>query len=287
MVDTHVTLSGWTLDNPVIPASGCFGYGEEFHELYDINAVGYQGHVIPVIIAVWLMCFLEKRLHKIVPASIDLFVTPLVSVGVTGYLALTAIGPVFSQLETWVLDGVQWLIAVPYGIGAFFMGGLYSTTVVAGVHHMYTIIDLGQLSKYGVTHWLPLASAANMAQGAAFLAVALKSRNKKTRSLAFPAALSCMMGITEPAIFGVNLRTIKVFIFGSIGGACGALMTSIFHLGATATGVTGIFAILLHLNQPIQYIVSMLVAMAVAFGLTWLFGYKETPQTASASASEK
>ena len=95
------------------------------------------------------------------------------------------------------------------------------------------------------------------------------------------------MGITEPAIFGVNLRTIKVFIFGSIGGACGALMTSIFHLGATATGVTGIFAILLHLNQPIQYIVSMLVAMAVAFGLTWLFGYKETPQTASASASEK
>lgn len=88
------------------------------------------------------MCFLEKRLHKIVPASIDLFVTPLVSVGVTGYLALTAIGPVFSQLETWVLDGVQWLIAVPFGIGAFLMGGLYSSTVVAGVHHMYTIIDL-------------------------------------------------------------------------------------------------------------------------------------------------
>ena len=159
------------------------------------------------------MCFLEKRLHKIVPASIDLFVTPLVSVGVSGYLALTAIGPVFSQLETWVLDGVQWLIAVPYGIGAFLMGGLYSSTVVAGVHHMYTIIDLGQLSQYGVTHWLPLASAANMAQGAACLAVGLKSRgNQKMRSLAFPAALSCMMGITEPAIFGVNLRHIKVFI---------------------------------------------------------------------------
>lgn len=248
--------------------------------LYDINAVGYQGHVIPVIIAVWLMCFLEKRLHKIVPASIDLFVTPLVSVGVTGYLTLTVIGPVFSQLETWVLDGVQWLIAVPFGIGAFLMGGLYSSTVVAGVHHMYTIIDLGQLSEYGVTHWLPLASAANMAQGAACLAVAMKSKNKKTRSLAFPAALSCMMGITEPAIFGVNLRTIKVFIFGSIGGACGALMTSIFHLGATATGVTGIFAILLHLKQPVQYIVSMLVAMGVAFLLTWLFGYKETPAAA-------
>ena len=188
--------------------------------LYDVNAVGYQGHVIPVIISVWLMCFLEKRLHKIVPASIDLFVTPLVSVGVSGYLALT------------------------------------------------------------------LASAANMAQGAACLAVGLKSRgNQKMRSLAFPAALSCMMGITEPAIFGVNLRHIKVFICGSIGGACGALMTSIFHLGATATGVTGIFAILLHLNQPVQYIVSMLVAMGVAFLLTWIFGYKAEKPAAAKTAS--
>ena len=184
-------------------------------------------------------------------------------------------------------DGVQWLIAVPFGIGAFLMGGLYSSTVVAGVHHMYTIIDLGQLSEYGVTHWLPLASAANMAQGAACLAVGLKSRgNQKMRSLAFPAALSCMMGITEPAIFGVNLRYIKVFICGSIGGACGALMTSIFHLGATATGVTGIFAILLHLNQPIQYIVSMLVAMGVAFILTWLFGYKAEKPAAEKAVSK-
>ncbi len=184
-------------------------------------------------------------------------------------------------------DGVQWLIAVPFGIGAFLMGGLYSSTVVAGVHHMYTIIDLGQLSEYGVTHWLPLASAANMAQGAACLAVGLKSRgNQKMRSLAFPAALSCMMGITEPAIFGVNLRYIKVFICGSIGGACGALMTSIFHLGATATGVTGIFAILLHLNHPIQYIVSMLVAMGVAFILTWLFGYKAEKPAAEKAVSK-
>ena len=115
----------------------------------------------------------------------------------------------------------------------------------------------------------------------------LKSRgNQKMRSLAFPAALSCMMGITEPAIFGVNLRYIKVFICGSIGGACGALMTSIFHLGATATGVTGIFAILLHLNHPIQYIVSMLVAMGVAFILTWLFGYKAEKPAAEKAVSK-
>ena len=104
------------------------------------------------------------------------------------------------------------------------MGGFYSTTVVGGIHHMYTVIDIGQLAKYGATYWLPLASAANMAQGAACLAVAVRSKNNKIRSMAYPSALSCMLGITEPAIFGVNLRFVKPFIFGSIGGACGAMV---------------------------------------------------------------
>lgn len=81
-----------------------------------------------------------------------------------------------------------------------------------------------------------------------------------------------MLGITEPAIFGVNLRFVKPFIFGSIGGACGAMAASILHLGATATGVTGIFAILLTLNHPVKYIISMAIAMGVAFTLTWFFG---------------
>ena len=245
--------------------------------LYDVNAVGYQGHVIPVIISVWLMCFLEKRLHKIVPASIDLFVTPLVSVGVTGYLALTAIGPVFSQLETWVLDGVQWLIAVPFGIGAFLMGGLYSSTVVAGVHHMYTIIDLGQLSEYGVTHWLPLASAANMAQGAACLAVGLKSRgNQKMRSLAFPAALSCMMGITEPAIFGVNLKRGFPFISAMIGSAIAATVSVGSNVMANSIGVGGIPGILSIQPQYMgRFAVCMLITIVVPFMLTVVIGKKK------------
>ena len=139
---------------------------------------------------------------------------------------------------------------------------------------MYTVIDMGQLAKYGVTYWLTLASAANMAQGASCLAVAIKSKNAKTKSMAFPSALSCMLGITEPAIFGVNLRFLKPFIFGAVGGACGAMAASILGVSATGTGVTGIFAILLALNNPIQFIISMAIAMAVAFVLTWLFGTK-------------
>lgn len=242
--------------------------------LYDVNMVGYQGHVIPIIIASLILATIEKKLHKIVPEIVDLFVTPLVSLLVTGFLTFTFIGPVFVNLENGIINGVQWLITIPFGIGSFIMGGFYSTTVVAGIHHMYTIIDLGQLSEYGYTYWLPIASAANMAQGAACLAVAIKSKDQKIKSLAFPSALSCMLGITEPAIFGVNLRFFKPFICGAIGGACGALVASLFHLGATATGVTGLFGILLHLHHPIQYIISMGVAVAVAFILTWLFGCK-------------
>ena len=94
------------------------------------------------------------------------------------------------------------------------MGAFYAPTVVAGVHHMYTIIDLGQLSKFGVTYWLPLASAANIAQGGATLAVALKTKDQKIKSMAVPSALSACMGITEPAIFGVNLRFWKTICDG-------------------------------------------------------------------------
>ena len=114
--------------------------------LYEIDLIGYQGHVIPVIIAVWVMCFIEKKLHKIVPEMFDLFVTPLVSVFVTGYLTYSIIGPLFVVIENGIIDGIQWLIALPLGIGSFIMGAFYAPTVVAGIHHMYTIIDVGQLA---------------------------------------------------------------------------------------------------------------------------------------------
>ena len=230
---------------------------------------------IPVIIAVWLMCQIEKRLHKVVPAMFDLFVTPLVSVFVTGYLTLAAIGPVFTKLENGIITGVQTLITLPYGIGSFIMGGLYAVTVVAGIHHMYTLIDLGQLARYGYTYWLPLASAANVAQGGAALAVALKSKDTKVKSMALPSALSACMGITEPAIFGVNLRYFKPFLGGLLGGACGAWYASIVGLGATGTGVTGIFGILLHLHMPLQYIIMMAISFGVSFAVTWLIWSSE------------
>ena len=255
-----------------------------FFGLYDIDMVGYQGHVIPVVIAVWVLSAIEKKLHKIVPEVLDLFVTPLVSVFVTGYLTLSIIGPVFVWAENAVLGGIQWLLTLPLGIGSLIMGGLYAPTVVTGIHQMYTAIDIGQIAQYGYTYWLPLASAANVAQGAAALAVALKSRDKKIKSLALPSSLSAFMGITEPAIFGVNLRFFKPFIAGCIGGGCGALYASLVHLGAKGTGVTGIFGVLLCLETPVQYIIEMAISVCVAFIISFVIYKDKKEETVSTAA---
>ena len=252
--------------------------------LWNIQNVGYQGHVIPVILAVLLMSKLEKWLHKHVPEMIDLFVTPLVSVLVAGFATMTIIGPVFSQVETWVLSGAQWLISIPFGIGAFIMGGVYAPTVVAGVHHMYNAIEMMMLADSGMNIWMPIATAANVSQGAAALAVALKTKNKKTKSMALPASLSAFLGITEPAIFGVNVRFMRPFIAGMIGGACGAAVASLTGVYATANGVTGVFGFLITTDSFIGYLLKLLVSAVVAFVVSWFMGIKEDIPTENKTA---
>ncbi len=132
--------------------------------VYSFEWVGYQGHVIPIVIACAILAFLEKRLHKIVPEMFDLFVTPLVSVFVTVLVTLVAVGPIFVWAENAILGLIQALLTLPFGIGSFIVGLFYAPTVVTGIHQMYTAIDLGQLAQYGVTYWLPIASAANIAR---------------------------------------------------------------------------------------------------------------------------
>ena len=269
MIMVHPNLqNAWTMTGGVERYLDVFG-------LWNIPMVGYQGHVLSVIMAVFVMATIEKKLHKVVPSMLDLFITPLVSVFVTGFLTLTVIGPTFNVVESSIINGIQWLISIPLGLGSLVMGALYAPTVVTGIHHMYTIIDLGQIQQFGVTHWLPLASSANIAQGAAALAVGLKTKEDKLKSMALPSALSSFMGITEPAIFGVNLRYFKPFVCACIGGGCGAMFAAITNLGATGTGVTGIFGILLCLNSPIKYILMFVISAGVSFALTWMFGYKD------------
>ena len=237
--------------------------------VYSIDWIGYQGHIIPIIVGVWILCFFEKRLHKVIPEMFDLFLTPLLSVSGAAYITILFIGPIFVWLENNIIGLLMALLSVPLGLGYIVIGLIYSPSVVTGLHQMYTIIDVSLLGQYGVTYWLPIASAANIAQGGACLAVALKTKSVKTKSLAVPSGVSCLLGITEPAIFGVNLPKVKPFVAGMIGSACGAFICYMTNLGATGTGVTGIFGLLLCIAQPIQYILMFAVAFGVAFAITW------------------
>lgn len=281
MIMIHPNLiNAWSvasMDAADIPVWHLFGFS--------IRQVGYQGHVIPVIIAVWIMCKLENWLHKHVPEMINLFVTPLCTVLITGFLTIGLIGPVFSTAETYVLEFASWIITVGHGIGAMIMGAIYPLTVVCGIHHMYNVIEAGMLASDGLNIWMPIASAANFAQGAACLAVGLKARNYKTKSISIPSALSAALGITEPAIFGVNLRFMKPLVCGMAGGAVGALLGSIFHIGATSYGVTGIPGFLTTLDYSAQYAIMLAVSFAVSFALTW-FTWKEDPEDAKVTVAK-
>jgi len=170
-----------------------FGQGIKIgnYVLGQINQLGYQGHVIPVVIAIWLMCRIEKWLHAHVPEMIDLFVTPLCTVLATALLTFMIIGPIFSGLETIVLNGATKLVANPFGAGV--MGAVYPVTVVMGLHHMYNTIELGMIGAGALNTWMPIASAANFAQFGACLAVGLKARNGKTKAIAIPSSLSASL----------------------------------------------------------------------------------------------
>ena len=270
-------INAWTVGNYAageIPTWNLF--------FFHVQQVGYQGHVIPVILAVLLMSTVEKWLHKKVPEMIDLFVTPLCTVVVTAFVTFTIIGPVFSILENWVLAGAKWLAGSL--LGSLVMGAIYPWTVVMGLHHMYNVIEAGMIAQTGLNTWMPIASAANFAQFGACLAVAVKCASQKTKSVALPSSLSASLGITEPAIFGINFRFMKPFLCGMAGGAVGSLFGALFGLGAPVYGVTGIPAIPAVNNVPL-YLVELAISAGVAFALVWTLWKEEQPQAAAAPAA--
>ncbi len=255
-----------------------------FGFIVSVQKVGYQGHVIPVIIAVWLMCSIEKWLHKHTPEMIDLFVVPFTTVLVTTFLTFTIIGPIFAQLESWVLAGAQILVKNPIGSGI--MGAIYPWTVVMGLHHMYNVIEAGMLSvEGGLNTWMPIASAANFAQFGACLAVGFKARQQRTKVVAIPSSLSAALGITEPAIFGINLRFFKPIIAGMIGGTIGAFYGAFTGIGAKAYGVTGIPGYLT-IAQPVQYTILLAISGGIAFVLSWIMWKEEEAEATPAAAPE-
>ena len=275
---------GLMLVNPALPNAYAVAEGAEkaLTMFGFIPVVGYQGSVLPAFFIGLIGAKFEKALRKRIPEALDLILTPFITLAVMITLGLFAIGPIFHSLEEWVLAGTTAVLNLPYGIAGLVIGFFHQIIVVTGVHHIFNFLEIQLLEKYGNNPFNAIITAALAAQGAACLAVGLKTKNKKLKALALPSSFSAFLGITEPAIFGVNLRFMKPFIMGLIGGAVGGFIASVFNLAGTGMAVTVIPGTLLYLNdQFFLYILTNVVAMAVAFTLTWLFGYKDASQESS------
>lgn len=241
-----------------------------------VEQVGYQGQVIPMIAIAWLLATIEKWLHKRLKGTTDFLVTPLVTMIVTGFLAFVIVGPIMRIVSMGITDGLLWLYTHGGPVGGFVFGLVYSPIVVTGLHQSFPAIELpliADVATTGGSFILPIASMANSAQAAAALGIFLMIRNKKIKGMAGAASASAFFGITEPAIFGVNLRIRWAFFAGMIGSAFGSALVGLFDLRSMSLGSAGILGFVAMVPKDIPlFFVAQAVAIGVAFGLTILYG---------------
>ena len=254
-----------------------------------IPVVGLQGSVLPAFIIGVVGAKFEKALRKVVPDVLDLLVTPFVTLLVMSILGLFVIGPVFHVVENYILLGTKAILSLPFGLGGLVIGGVHQLIVVSGVHHIFNLLEVQLLAADHVNPFNAIITAAMTAQGAATVAVGVKTKNPKLKTLAFPAALSAFLGITEPAIFGVNLRFRKPFFLSLIAGAIGGGLASILGLAGTGNGITIIPGTMLYVGngQLLQYLLMVAVSFVLGFALTYMFGYEDEEEVASEVATER
>ncbi|MGQ7372946.1 sucrose-specific PTS transporter subunit IIBC [Streptococcus suis] len=242
-----------------------------------IPVVGLQGSVLPAFIIGLIGAKFEKAVRKVVPEVLDLLVTPFITLFVMSILGLFVIGPVFHVVENYILAATQAILNLPMGLGGLLIGGVHQVIVVSGVHHIFNFLEAQLVANTGANSFNAIITAAMTAQGAATVAVGVKTKNPKLKALAFPAALSAFLGITEPAIFGVNLRFRKPFLLSLIAGAIGGAFASILGLAGNGMGVTIIPGATLYVGngQLFQYILMVAVSFALGFALTYFFGYED------------
>ena len=252
-----------------------------------IPVVGLQGSVLPAFIIGVVGAKFEKAVRKVVPDVLDLLVTPFVTLFVMSILGLFLIGPVFHVVENYILLGTKAVLSLPFGLGGLLIGGVHQIIVVSGVHHIFNLLEIQLLAADHANPFNAIITAAMTAQGAATVAVGVKTKNPKLKTLAFPAALSAFLGITEPAIFGVNLRFRKPFFLSLIAGAIGGGLASLLGLAGTGSGITIIPGTVLYVNGQLpQYFLMVAVSFALGFALTYMFGFEdEEPETVTESAT--
>ena len=236
-----------------------------------IPVVGYQGSVLPALVLGIFAARLQKWFKTFVPDIIDLIVTPFLTLFVSMLLGLLIIGPIMHTLEIGIFGAVRAFLELPYGIGGFIVGGVHQVIVVFGVHHVFNALEVQLLASTGLDPFNAIITGAIVAQGGAAVAVAARTRDAKKRALYISSAVPAFLGITEPAIFGINLRIMKPFIYGLVGGACAGAIAGFLHLAGTGMGITVLPGTLLYLDHLAEYVLVNAVGFGVAFGLTFTF----------------
>ncbi|MGT2636912.1 PTS transporter subunit EIIC [Streptococcus ratti] len=269
---------GLMLVNSILPNAYAVASGDAKPLIFFgfLKVVGYQGSVLPAFFTAIAATKIEQGLRKVIPDSLDLILRPFLTLLLGLILGLFLIGPIFHEVEVYVLALVEFLLTLPFGIGGLIYGSFGQLLGILGIHHILGLLEINMLAKDGWNLLNPIGTCGNVAQAGAVLAVGIKTLSNKMKQVAYPSALSAALGITEPAVFGVTLRLGKPFIMSIIGGGVGGFFAAIFQLKATGMGLTGIPGTLLYLNEQLPlYILTNLIAFATAFTLTWMFGYKK------------
>lgn len=258
---------------------------------YHVAQTNYAYQVIPVLAAVWLLSVLEKFFHKRLPSSVDFTFTPLLSVMITGFLTFTVIGPVMLLVSNGITDAIVWLYNTTGFIGMGIFGGTYSLIVMTGLHQSFPAIETQLLSAWqkGVGYGdfiFVVASMANVAQGAATFAIWFLTKNSKTKGLASSAGVSALLGITEPALFGVNLKYRFPFFCALIGSAIAAAVAGLLKVVAVSLGSAGFLGFLsINATSIPFYVVCELISFAAAFAITYFYGKTKAASVFEAEAA--
>ena len=243
----------------------------------EVTKVGYQAMVIPTLVVTWIMCLIEKSLHKVLKGTADFLLTPLITLLITGFLAFVVVGPVTRELSNYLTYGINWAYTTLGVFGGLIFGFFYSAIVVTGLHQSFPAIEIPLLpSNGGVGDFIfPIASMANVAQGAAALAVFFKTRDAKLKGLAGAGGVSAVFGITEPAIFGVNLRLRWPFYCAMVSAAIGSAGVALLDVRGQALGAAGFVGFVSIIPKSIPaYLALEVLVFVISFGLT--FGYAMT-----------
>lgn len=242
----------------------------------EIEKVGYQGTVIPTIISAWVLATLEKGFRKFVPSYLDNLVTPMFSLFIAGFLAFTVIGPFGREAGSLISSGLTWLYNSLGFVGGAIFGTFYAPIVITGMHQTFIAVEtqlLADIAHTGGTFIFPIAAMSNIAQGAACLGVAFTMKDAKVRGLAIPSGVSALLGITEPAMFGVNLRYRHAFISAMIGSGLASAFIAAFNVKAIALGAAGFLGVAsIKPDSLAMYSIGMVISFIVAFGLSVILG---------------